>query len=54
MFNNPKLLFTFKKYSLQDAVSLFNALLNAQSIYFDKFGVDIESIYFYCYSIVKN
>ena len=35
----------FKKYSLQDSVSLNKALWTAQFWYFDKFGVDIESIY---------
>src|SRR6266403_2157862 len=41
----PKLVYSFKKYSLQDSVSLYNALFIAQLFYFKKFGVDIESIY---------
>lgn len=45
LFNNAKLFNTFKKYSLQDALSLFKALTIAQFNYFDKFKVDIESIY---------
>jgi hypothetical protein len=45
MFNNPRLLNSFKKYSIQDAVILFKALNTAQLIYFDKFKVDIESVY---------
>jgi hypothetical protein len=45
LFNNPELLNTFIKYSLQDAKSLFNALNVAQRIYFDNFKVDIESVY---------
>ena len=45
LFNNPKLLNTFKKYSLQDAVILFKALSVAQIFYWDKFKVDIETVY---------
>jgi hypothetical protein len=44
-FNKPKLLQEFINYSLQDAKSLFEALLNAKNLYFTKFGVDIESVY---------
>lgn len=45
LFNNPRLFNTFKKYSLQDAVSLFNAMSAAQFIYFDKYKVDIEKVF---------
>jgi DNA polymerase type B, organellar and viral len=44
-FNNPNLLQEFINYSLQDAKALFEALFNAQTLYFNKFKVDIESIY---------
>ena len=45
LFNNHNLLILFKKYSLQDAVALYESLTIAQSIYFSLFKVDIESIY---------
>jgi hypothetical protein len=45
LFNNPELLQLFVEYSLQDAKALYQALSIAQSIYFDKFKVDIESVY---------
>lgn len=45
LFNNPSLLQEFIKYSLQDAKSLYEALFNAQNIYFNNFKVDIESVY---------
>lgn len=45
LFNNPRIWGLFKKYSLQDSISLYNALYYAQFLYFNKFGVDIESIY---------
>ena len=45
LFNNPELLQLFIEYSLQDAKSLYKALLIAQLYYFDKFKVDIESVY---------
>ena len=45
LFNNLELLNSFIQYSLQDAKSLFQALLTAQFFYFDKFKVDIESVY---------
>ena len=45
LFNNPQLLQEFINYSLQDSKSLFQALYNAQLLYFDKFKVDIESVY---------
>ena len=44
-FNNQNLLQEFISYSLQDAKSLFKALFNAQNMYFNKFKVDIESVY---------
>jgi len=45
MFNNPRLLNSFKKYALQDARALFDALFSAQLIYWDKFHVDLQSVY---------
>ena len=45
LFNNPTLLQEFISYSLQDAKALFEALFNAQNMYFSKFNVDIESVY---------
>lgn len=45
LFKNPKLLNSFKKYSKQDAVILYQALRSAQTLYFYKFKVDIESVY---------
>jgi len=45
LFNNSELLQEFISYSLQDAKSLYEALFNAQHIYFNKFKVDIESVY---------
>jgi len=45
LFNNPNLLQEFINYSLQDAKSLYEALFTAQIMYFNKFKVDIESVY---------
>lgn len=45
LFNSPTLINKFKQYALQDAISLFEALFYAQFIYFDKFKIDIESVY---------
>ena len=45
LFKNPNLLQEFVNYSLQDAKSLYEALFNAQNMYFNKFKVDIESVY---------
>jgi hypothetical protein len=45
LFNNHNLLILFKQYSLQDSISLYQALTKAQMIYFDLFKIDIESIY---------
>src|ERR1700753_2047068 len=45
LFNNPKLLYLFKKYSIQDSIALYNALQTAQDIYFNKYKIDIESVY---------
>jgi hypothetical protein len=44
-FNNSELVQEFINYSLQDAKSLFQALFTAQHMYFNKFKVDIESVY---------
>lgn len=45
LFNNPKLFYSFKKYSKQDAIALFNALTSAQFLYWDKYKVDIVDVY---------
>lgn len=45
MFNNPRLLNSFKKYALQDAKALYDALFGAQLIYWSNFHVDIQSVY---------
>jgi hypothetical protein len=45
LFNNHNLLILFKNYALQDAVALYESLTIAQSIYFNLFKVDIESVY---------
>ena len=45
LFDSPRLLGVFKKYSIQDAIALYKALRSAQFLYFNKFRVDIESIY---------
>jgi hypothetical protein len=45
LFNSPKTWGLFKRYSLQDAKALYYALYYAQFTYFNKFGVDIESVY---------
>ena len=45
LFNNHELLQLFIQYSLQDAKALYDALYMAQFKYFDKFKVDIESVY---------
>jgi hypothetical protein len=45
LFNNFNLLQEFINYSLQDAKSLYEALFYAQNMYFNKFKVDIESVY---------
>jgi len=45
LFKTPYLLEEFIKYSLQDAKALYEALFNAQNIYFNNFKVDIESVY---------
>ena len=41
LFNNSDELEKFKKYSIQDSIALLNALLNARSIYLEKYNVDI-------------
>lgn len=45
LFNNDELLQEFKQYALQDAKALYDALRNAQSIYFEEFKIDIISVY---------
>ena len=44
LFDNPDLLEQFKNYSLQDSISLLNALLEAQRIYLTQHNVDISTI----------
>lgn len=41
LFNKTELLEEFKKYSLQDSVSLLKALVNAQAIYTSSYNIDI-------------
>jgi len=45
LFNSPRLWGLFKQYALQDSIALYKALFTAQLTYFNKFGVDIESVY---------
>lgn len=45
LFDNPILLEEFIQYSKQDSLILYYALTNAQQIYYDKFKIDIESVY---------
>jgi hypothetical protein len=45
MFDNVEILEKFKEYSLQDSVALYDALIAAQKLYFDKYKVDICEIY---------
>jgi hypothetical protein len=45
LFDSPRLWASFKKYSLQDSIALYNALRTAQDIYFNKFKVDITTIF---------
>ena len=45
LFNSSVLISKFKKYALQDVIALYNALQTAQDIYFNKYKVDIVSIY---------
>lgn len=44
-FNDPILLQEFINYSKQDSFILYQALTNAQFIYFNKFKVDLSSVY---------
>jgi len=41
LFEDNELLKEFKKYSLQDSVALLDALLKAQTIYYNKYEVDL-------------
>ena len=54
LFNKGRILGLFKKYALQDAKSLYQALFTAQLMYFSKFGVDIESENFTRYFVTDN
>ena len=45
LFNHKSLLNQFVAYSKQDAKALYEALNAAQFIFFDKFKVDIETVY---------
>jgi hypothetical protein len=44
LFDKPILLNKFKEYAIQDSISLYNALLKAQYIYFKEYSVDITTI----------
>lgn len=41
LFDNENLLDEFKKYSLQDSIALYNALKNAQDLYYKNYFIDI-------------
>lgn len=45
LFNNSKLWSLFKNYALTDAISLYNALIEAQKIYYSLYKVDITTIF---------
>jgi hypothetical protein len=45
LFKSTILFGKFKKYALQDAISLYKALTTAQSIYFNDFNIDITTIF---------
>ena len=45
LFNHKQILESFIAYSKQDAKALYEALNAAQFIFFDKFKVDIETVY---------
>jgi hypothetical protein len=45
LFNNSELLSKFIDYSIQDSISLYNALKKAQEIYLLEHNVDITTIY---------
>jgi hypothetical protein len=42
--NNKELLNKFKQYSLQDSITLFKALIEAQKLYISLYNIDITSI----------
>jgi hypothetical protein len=44
MFTDNNLLHQFKQYSLQDSITLFNALIEAQKIYINQYNIDITSV----------
>lgn len=44
LFNDDKLFNEFKKYSLQDSLCLYQALVEAQKLYISQYNVDITSI----------
>ena len=41
LFENTSLFNEFKKYALQDSISLLNALLKAQNIYYNNYKIDL-------------
>jgi hypothetical protein len=45
LFKSGRLWGLFKKYALQDAIGLYNALKTAQAIYFNNFNIDITTIF---------
>ena len=44
LFNKPDQLKLFVEYSIQDSISLLNAILNARSIYHNNYNVDIVKV----------
>jgi hypothetical protein len=44
VFSDQELLEEYKKYGMQDSIALYNALINAQQLYFDQFNIDICDI----------
>jgi hypothetical protein len=44
LFEDKELLEKFKEYSMQDSKALYDALINAQKLYFDKYGIDVCDI----------
>jgi hypothetical protein len=44
VFKDSELLEEYKKYGMQDSIALYNALINAQELYFEQFNIDICDI----------
>ena len=45
LFKNEDLYLEFKSYAFQDSLILYQALVNAQKIYLDKYSIDISQEY---------